>query len=134
MSQVGEIEKKTQRRVIQLFQDNLGYEYLGDWEHRPDNSNIEESLLHKYLKKQNYNDTLINKSIFDLTKIATNQNKSLYEINKELYGFLRYGIKEKENIGKTSETIHLIDWKNPDKNHFAIAEEVTISSETFKAP
>ena len=30
MSQVGDVEVKTQRRVIRLLQRSLGYEYLGD--------------------------------------------------------------------------------------------------------
>jgi len=29
MSDVGEREKKTQERVVRLFQDTLGYRYLG---------------------------------------------------------------------------------------------------------
>ena len=31
MSTVGQIEKKTQQRVVKLFRDTLGYDYLGDW-------------------------------------------------------------------------------------------------------
>jgi hypothetical protein len=34
MSTIGQIERKTQRRVIQLFRDKLGYQYLGDWTDR----------------------------------------------------------------------------------------------------
>ena len=45
MSKVGQIERKTQDRVIRLFCDHLNYEYLGNWEYREDNRNIEEELL-----------------------------------------------------------------------------------------
>jgi len=31
---VGQIEKKTQARVVALFRDTLGYTYLGDWRDR----------------------------------------------------------------------------------------------------
>jgi len=31
MSVVGQKEKKTQARVVKLFQDSLKYDYLGDW-------------------------------------------------------------------------------------------------------
>ncbi len=31
MSNVGEPERKTQDRVVQLFQRVLGYDYLGNW-------------------------------------------------------------------------------------------------------
>lgn len=40
MSNVGQIERKTQNRVVGLFQSALGYEYLGNWEYRESNSNI----------------------------------------------------------------------------------------------
>ena len=31
MSTVGQIEKKTQQRVVRLFRDTLGYDYLSNW-------------------------------------------------------------------------------------------------------
>ena len=34
MSTVGQIEKKTQKRIVRLFCDTLGYKYLGDWTDR----------------------------------------------------------------------------------------------------
>ena len=34
MSSVGQIEKKTQARVVKLFRDQLGYDYLGAWTDR----------------------------------------------------------------------------------------------------
>ena len=40
---VGQIEKKTQNRVIALFRDRLCYDYLGDRSDL-DNRNIEETL------------------------------------------------------------------------------------------
>ncbi len=52
MSTIGRPERATQNRLIALFRDELGYRYLGDWTDRPDNSNIEESLLAAYLTKR----------------------------------------------------------------------------------
>ena len=43
MSKVGQIERATQNRIVQLFQEQLHYDYLGNWEERENNSNIEES-------------------------------------------------------------------------------------------
>ena len=34
MSTVGQIEKKTQARVVKLFREQLGYDYLGAWTDR----------------------------------------------------------------------------------------------------
>ena len=39
MNQVGQIERLTQNRVVKLFQNNLNYSYLGNWEERINNSN-----------------------------------------------------------------------------------------------
>ena len=43
MSTVGQVERKTQQRVVKLFRDTLGYDYLGDWSDEVGNSNIERS-------------------------------------------------------------------------------------------
>ncbi len=57
MSTVGQIEKKTQQRVVKLFREQFGYDYLGDWTDREGNHNIEEKLLRKFLKeKQGYSE------------------------------------------------------------------------------
>jgi hypothetical protein len=34
MSDIGQPERATQNRVITLFRDELGYEYLGNWQDR----------------------------------------------------------------------------------------------------
>jgi len=51
MRPVGHKEKKTQQRVVQLFREGLGYDYLGDWTHRDCNHNIEEDLLRRFLRE-----------------------------------------------------------------------------------
>lgn len=45
MSQVGQRERITQNRVVHFFQQQLGYRYLGDWQDRNDNKNIEHDIL-----------------------------------------------------------------------------------------
>lgn len=59
MSTVGQPERATQQRVIALFHQELGYEFLGDWSDRAGNSNIEEDLLAASLKKRSYTDAQI---------------------------------------------------------------------------
>ncbi len=136
MSPVGDIERITQDRIIALFADKskLDYEYLGNWHDRLNNSNIEEELLRKYLQRNGYSDRLISKAIYELTKVAGVQNKNLYSINKDVYTILRYGAKVKEDVGENTQTVRLIDWDNPENNHFAIAEEVSIKGENRKRP
>lgn len=50
---VGQREKATQKRVIKLFAQELGYTYLGDFTERK-NSNIETELLTKFLTGKGY--------------------------------------------------------------------------------
>ena len=121
-----ETERETQNRMITLFQQQLGYAYLGNWHHRADNKNIEPDLLTAYLKEQGYSDTLINKALHEMQNAAIIKHNGLYDANRDVYRLLRYGIKVQPDVGKNHETVFLIDWKNPTKNHFAIAEEVTL--------
>ena len=67
MSEVGQKERKTQNRVVQeVFREQLEYRYLGNWQDREHNSNIEEALLRTYLKeKQGYSDTSINEAFYE---------------------------------------------------------------------
>jgi len=96
MSNIGEIERVAQNRIVKLFKSKeLGYIYLGRWEERENNSNIEEDLLRKHLQRRGYNETLISKAIRELTNTALDLSKGLYYANKEVYSMLRYGIKVK---------------------------------------
>jgi type I restriction enzyme R subunit len=49
MSNVGQRERATQDRVINFFQKELGYDYLGNWEERDGNRNLEPEYLRKWL-------------------------------------------------------------------------------------
>ena len=130
---VGQLEKRTQRRVVKLFSEQLGYDYLGDWTERVGNRNIEPEYLKAFLKKQRYDDALITRALHILEKAATDTSKSLYDRNKDVYGLLRYGVQVKPDVGENTETVWLIDWKRPEHNHFAIAEEVAVAALDVKA-
>lgn len=129
-------ERITQDRIIKLFKEQLKYIYLGNWEEREDNSNIEEGLLKEYLKSTGkYSDGIINKAIFELKKTAAlSSNDDLYPTNKEVYSKLRYGIKVREEVGENVQTVQVINWNAPEQNKFYIAEEVTIRGEKTKRP
>lgn len=51
MSTVGQIEKRTQARIVALFQERLGYDYLGN-QIDSDSRSIETKLLTTWLTKQ----------------------------------------------------------------------------------
>ena len=38
VSNVGQVEIATQKRLLKLFENSLEYEYLGDWQDRENNS------------------------------------------------------------------------------------------------
>lgn len=131
---IGQIERITQNRIVKLFSKKLGYEYLGNFEDRLNNRNIEEEYLVKFLAKKGYSQNLISKAIDKLKITASNPNESLYNNNKNTYRLLRYGVQVVENIGENHQTINFIDWQNPEANHFAIAQEVTIFGNRQKRP
>src|SRR5713101_2506120 len=131
---VGQLERKTQDRVVALFRDRLRYEYLGNWEEREGNTNIEEDYLRAFLTRSGYNGKLIDKAVAELKRAAGSQITSLYDLNKEVYGLLRYGVKVREELGENKQTVWLIDWEHPENNDFAIAEEVTVRGNRIKRP
>ena len=134
MSNVRKPEKVTQRRVIELFQDQLGYSFLGDRTDRENNSNIEEKYLTAWLERRGYTPEQISAALYRLRSEATNSNRGLYTNNEAVYGLLRYGVTVKVEAGRPSKTIHLIDWDEPAKNDFAIAEEVTLKGGHERRP
>jgi type I restriction enzyme, R subunit len=131
---IGKSERATQNRVITLFRDELAYRYLGDWTDRDGNSNIEEGLLTAYLADGGYTPAQISMAIYKLRTEADNNNRSLYGNNQPVYNLLRYGVQLKTEAGEVMETVHLINWKEPDKNDFAIAEEVTLKGNHERRP
>ncbi|HEY7319539.1 MAG TPA: HsdR family type I site-specific deoxyribonuclease [Candidatus Binatia bacterium] len=133
MSTVGQIEKRTQARVVKLFREKLRYDYLGNWSDREDNRNIEPERVRAFLKKQGYDESLIAKVLYQLEKAASDTSKSLYDRNRAVYELLRYGVKVKADVGENTQTVWFIDWKRPLENQFAIAEEVTVPASDAKA-
>lgn len=135
MSQVGQRERATQNRIVQFFQTELGYRYLGDWRDRDHNKNIEVDMLTAWLKKRGVSAALITRAIRQLDAAAAlGEGKKLYYANKDVYRLLRYGVKDKAGAGEQNQTVWLIDWQNPTANDFAIAEEVSIKGEYKKRP
>jgi len=135
VSTVGQKERRTQARVIKLFREQLGYDFLGNWIDREDNRNIEENLLRNWLAKRGVSKVLIKRALHQLDKAAAlGEGKSLYDANRAVYSLLRYGVKVKEGAGEQYQTVWLIDWEHPKANHFAIAEEVSVKGELTKRP
>lgn len=135
MSDVGQRERMTQNRIVSLFQNELGWDYLGAWHDRPNNRNIEPDYLTKWLRERGVSESLITKALRQLDRTAVlGEGGKLYYVNKDVYQLLRYGVREKEGAGEHNQSVWLIDWEHPEANHFAIAEEVSIEGENKKRP
>lgn len=128
---IGQIERKTQNRVVKLFQNALNYRYLGDLNGQ-DNKNIREDDLTTWLAKRGVSAELINGAITLLQKENyVGGGRRLYDANQAIYRLLRYGAKVKTGVGEQTQTVWLIDWDNPHNNDFAIAEEVSIKGVAY---
>jgi type I restriction enzyme R subunit len=134
MTVFGQPEKVTQNRIVHLFCADLGYNYLGDWIDRPDNSNIEEELLSSWLQNQGRSSMEVNTALYRMRTEADNPNRTLYANNHAVYNLLRYGVQMKTEPGQPTDTVPLVNWAEPGKNDFAIAEEVTLRGNLERRP
>jgi type I restriction enzyme R subunit len=125
-AKVGQVERATQDRVVELFRSELGYDYLGNWERAPRRSPIEDEAVRKYLQRQQYPAHVIEKVLLVLHQAAENQTEPLYKRNRELYKLLRYGVPVRPEAGAQKETVWLVNWDQPEANDFAFAQEVTV--------
>lgn len=133
MSNIGDSERKTQKRVIDFFENTLKYTYIGNLSEQ-ENTNIIEDKLSAYLKSRGYSERLISGAINELKKTSLNLQQGLYSANKEVYSLLKYGAKVKEDIGSTEKTVYFIDFDDIGNNKFYIAEEVTVIGNNTKRP
>ncbi len=134
MSNINELEIVTQERILhKVFEEKLKYTYLGNFEDRENNSNIEEELLLKFLLKK-YPKDIAKKALLELKKVAHNETRSLYEVNKEVYNLLKYGVGVTLNVGEKEKKVYFIDYENYENNDFYVAEEVTVEGINEKRP
>lgn len=130
-SHIGEPERPVQNRLLAFFKEKLKYEYLGNYEYRTCNRNIERKLLFDYLMStKKWSGDEAKRAITKLEKEAYCTPQNMQEKNEKVYSLLRYGVNVSPDVGTKKITVNLIDWEHPDKNQFYIAEEVTINSST----
>ncbi len=140
MSNLPRPERITQDRVISLFTepkrpDCLGYRYLGDWSKREKNRAVESGIVREHLEKRGYSATQISAALQNLETVAeVAGGTTLYQANLRTYQLLRYGVPVQTAAGQEFETVHLVDWEQPENNDFALAEEVTLKGGHERRP
>jgi type I restriction enzyme R subunit len=135
VSTVGQREILTQRHVVELFQQRLGYRYLGNWKGRPGNSNVEPELLRAWLARRGHDEKIVSRALRQLDQArALGGGRTLYQANRAVYGLLRYGVKVRPDVGEHHVGVWLVDWETPAANDFALAEEVTVAGQHVKRP
>lgn len=97
MSNVGQRERETQKRVVQFFQDELKYDYLGDWQGRENNRNVEEALLRKWLQGRGVSEVLIGRALRQLdTAAALGEGKNFMILIRPFIAFCVMALKIKK--------------------------------------
>ena len=133
MDRVGKPESATQKRVIRFFQEQLHYNYIGNLRDR-ENSNIDRDKLTAWLIDRGYSEGLASRAVDELIKAASNLQDGLYAANRAVYSLLKYGAPVKESVDDKETNVYFIDWNEPGKNLFEIAEEVTVVENNEKRP
>ena len=115
-------ERETQNRIINFFQKELGYKYLGNLE-ESENYNVRWGDWKSFLRDNGYSAAFIESLQNEFNKILADFSQSPYHTNKEVYRILKYGRKLAEHPGESPKTVYFINWEEPEKNNFYIAEE-----------
>ena len=126
-------ERETQNRIVKFFEKELGYKYLGNLEDE-ENFNIRWGDWKKFLSDSGYSAPFVESLQNEFFKTLNDFSKSPYHTNKEVYRILKYGLKLAEFPGEAPKTVYFINWEEPEKNNFYIAEEVTVNGNVEKRP
>ena len=129
-------EADYEHSVIELFRDELGYEYVyGPDVARDYTCPFYEAVLVDSLARLNRN--LPQDAIQDaLLKLKNFENGELVQKNAVFMDYLQNGIPVRYSVNgeERSSLVYLADYKNPDKNSFIIANQWTFVENSNKRP
>jgi type I restriction enzyme R subunit len=96
---------------------------------------VEPEIVREHLEKRGYSAAQISAALQKLeTAAEVAGGTTLYQANLRTYQLLRYGVLVQTAAGQEFETVHLVDWEQPENNDFAIAEEVTLKGGHERRP
>ena len=129
-------ESDYENSIIELFQNNLGYEYAygPDIERDFYNPLYEEVLLDSlYRLNKGLPDDAIQDAIF---KLKNFENGELVQKNSVFMDCLQNGIPVRYFVSgeERSSIVYLVDYKNPDNNSFVLANQWTFIENSNKRP
>ena len=132
----GYTEANYENSIIELFQNDLGYEYIyGPDIERDFHSPLYEEVLLNALHRLNSGlpDDAIQDALF---KLKNFENGELVQKNAVFTDYLQNGIEVKyfEDGEERSSIVYLVDYKNPDNNSFIVANQWTFIENSNKRP
>ena len=129
-------EANYENSVIELFRNDLGYEYVygPDIERDFYNPLYEDVLLDSlYRLNRDLPDDAIQDALF---KLKNFENGELVQKNAAFMDYLQNGISVRYFVDgeERSSIVYLVDYKNPDNNSFIIANQWTFIENSNKRP
>ena len=129
-------EADYENSVIELFRNDLGYEYAyGPDIERDFYSPLYEEILIDSLYRLNRElpDDAIQDALF---KLKNFENGELVQKNAVFMDYLQNGIPVRYLVGgeEHSSIVYLVDYKNPDNNSFIVANQWTFIENSNKRP
>ena len=130
------IEADYENSIIELFQNDLGYEYAyGPDIERDFYSPLYEDVLVESLYRLNRGvpDDAIQEALY---KLKNFENGELVQKNAIFMDYLQSGITVRYFVGgeEHSSIVYLVDYKNPDNNSFIVANQWTFIENCNKRP
>lgn len=130
------IEADYENSIIELFQTDLGYEYVyGPDIERDFYSPLYEDILIESLYRLNRGvaDDAIQEALY---KLKNFENGELVQKNAIFMDYLQSGISVRYFVDgeERSSIIYLVDYKNPENNSFVVANQWTFIENSNKRP
>lgn len=132
----GFTEASYENSIIELFQNDLGYEYVyGPDIERDFYCPLYEDVLLESLYRLNRGlpDDAIQEALY---KLKTFENGELVQKNAIFMDYLQNGIPVRYFVGgeERSSILYLVDYKNPQNNSFIVANQWTFIENSNKRP